>query len=174
MNTKINLSKPLYKIDQTALEKDMILAKEKHLARYAIRRRIVFFMDGYRYAAKAVKKRWDLDIIFFEAGHELVKPIYFIEKFNEDAAVLWIEKLNKDEGFADKLIGELKNIIEVAKGLVRAVPERHLKPDEIREMIVELLGDLPRIELFARQTFKGWDCWGNETKKFNKESKNGI
>ena len=136
MNTKINLSKPLYKIDQTALEKDMILAKEKHLARYAIRRRIVFFMDGYRYAAKAVKKRWDLDIIFFEAGHELVKPIYFIEKFNEDAAVLWIEKLNKDEGFADKLIGELKNIIEVAKGLVRAVPERHLKPDEIRDLLL--------------------------------------
>jgi len=47
--------------------------------------------------------------------------------------------------------------------------EHSRKPDEVREMIVELLGDLPRIELFARQTVKGWDCWGNETKKFNKE-----
>jgi N6-adenosine-specific RNA methylase IME4 len=24
------------------------------------------------------------------------------------------------------------------------------------------MGDLPRIELFARQKIKGWDCWGNE------------
>ena len=27
------------------------------------------------------------------------------------------------------------------------------------------------IELFARQTIKGWDCWGNETTKFNKGEK---
>ena len=32
----------------------------------------------------------------------------------------------------------------------------------MRERIVELMGDLPRIELFARQTVEGWDCWGNE------------
>lgn len=36
------------------------------------------------------------------------------------------------------------------------------KPQEIRERIVELCGDLPRIELFARQHAEGWDCWGNE------------
>lgn len=47
--------------------------------------------------------------------------------------------------------------------------EHSRKPDEIRDKIVELLGDVPRIELFARQTVKGWDCWGNETKKFNAE-----
>lgn len=36
------------------------------------------------------------------------------------------------------------------------------KPDEIRDRIVELCGDVPRIELFARQHADGWDCWGNE------------
>ena len=36
------------------------------------------------------------------------------------------------------------------------------KPDEVRERIVDLMGDLPRIELFARSTADGWDCWGNE------------
>ena len=36
------------------------------------------------------------------------------------------------------------------------------KPSETRDRIVQLLGDLPRIELFARQTADGWDCWGNE------------
>jgi len=36
------------------------------------------------------------------------------------------------------------------------------KPDEIRDRIVTLFGDIPRIELFARQKTPGWDVWGNE------------
>lgn len=36
------------------------------------------------------------------------------------------------------------------------------KPNETRRRIVRLCGDLPRIELFARQRFDGWDAWGNE------------
>ena len=36
------------------------------------------------------------------------------------------------------------------------------KPDQFRDLIVELCGDLPRIELFARQKTPGWDVWGNE------------
>ena len=36
------------------------------------------------------------------------------------------------------------------------------KPDEARDKIVRLLGDLPRVELFARQAAPGWDVWGNE------------
>ena len=36
------------------------------------------------------------------------------------------------------------------------------KPDIIRNNIVRLFGDLPRIELFARQETEGWDVWGNE------------
>ncbi len=36
------------------------------------------------------------------------------------------------------------------------------KPDEVRDRIVQLLGDLPRLELFARCRVPGWDAWGNE------------
>ena len=36
------------------------------------------------------------------------------------------------------------------------------KPYEVRDKIVQLCGDLPRIELLARQRTPGWDCWGNE------------
>ena len=42
------------------------------------------------------------------------------------------------------------------------IEEHSKKPDEVRERIVQLCGDVPRIELFARQQYKGWDCWGNE------------
>ena len=54
----------------------------------------------------------------------------------------------------------------VNKGVYQAIlaPQRKhsQKPDEIRDRIVKLMGDLPRIELFARQKVEGWDCWGNE------------
>jgi len=43
------------------------------------------------------------------------------------------------------------------------------KPQIIRDRIVEMFGDLPRIELFARQRTPGWDVWGNEVDKFNSE-----
>ncbi len=47
--------------------------------------------------------------------------------------------------------------------IVQAPYEGHSrKPDEVRRRIVELLGDVPRIELFARQRVDGWDAWGNE------------
>lgn len=42
------------------------------------------------------------------------------------------------------------------------IQEHSKKPDCVREKIVYLMGDLPRIELFARQKTEGWDVWGNE------------
>lgn len=42
------------------------------------------------------------------------------------------------------------------------IEEHSKKPDETRDRIVELMGDVPRIELFARQKTPGWDVWGNE------------
>ena len=42
------------------------------------------------------------------------------------------------------------------------IREHSRKPDCTRDKIIELCGDLPRIELFARQRHEGWDAWGNE------------
>lgn len=38
------------------------------------------------------------------------------------------------------------------------------KPPEVRDRIVQLLGDRPRLELFARQEVDGWDQIGAEAK----------
>lgn len=40
--------------------------------------------------------------------------------------------------------------------------EHSKKPDCVRDKIIKLVGDLPRIELFARKSVNGWDNWGNE------------
>ncbi len=42
------------------------------------------------------------------------------------------------------------------------VEEHSKKPQEARDRILRLMGDIPRIELFARQKTPGWDVWGNE------------
>lgn len=62
--------------------------------------------------------------------------------------------------------GKPKRIDAGVRQIIESVPERHSKkPDVIREKIVQLCGDLPRIELFARQKTEGWDVWGNEIEK---------
>lgn len=49
------------------------------------------------------------------------------------------------------------------KQVLIAPRSRHSeKPSEARARIETLLGDLPRIELFARTKTPGWDVWGNE------------
>ena len=46
--------------------------------------------------------------------------------------------------------------------IISPIEEHSKKPDITREKIIELAGDLPRAELFARQKIPGWDVWGNE------------
>jgi len=59
--------------------------------------------------------------------------------------------------------GKPKRISKNVEQLVVEQRREHSrKPDCVRDRIVELCGDLPRIELFARQKVKGWDCYGNE------------
>ena len=59
--------------------------------------------------------------------------------------------------------GHPQRIAKNVKQIVIAPRGRHSqKPDEVRDRIVQLMGDLPRLELFARQEVDGWDCWGNE------------
>lgn len=59
--------------------------------------------------------------------------------------------------------GKPKRINNSISQLIISPLEQHSKkPDIVRKKIVELCGDIPRIELFARQHADGWDCWGNE------------
>lgn len=46
--------------------------------------------------------------------------------------------------------------------IISPIEAHSKKPDIVRDKIIELAGDVPRIELFARQETPGWDVWGNE------------
>jgi len=50
----------------------------------------------------------------------------------------------------------------VANLVVSPLLGHSAKPPQIRDYIVELMGDLPRVELFARETCEGWTSLGDE------------
>lgn len=58
--------------------------------------------------------------------------------------------------------GKPKPICKNISQLVFSRRRKHSqKPDIVRDKILQIMGDLPRIELFAREQIRGWDCWGD-------------
>lgn len=60
------------------------------------------------------------------------------------------------KGKPKRISGSVRSVVTSEK------TEHSKKPDIIRDEIVKLCGDLPRVELFARQRVDGWSAWGNE------------
>ncbi len=59
--------------------------------------------------------------------------------------------------------GKPQRIVKNIHQIVMSERGKHSKkPNEVRERIVKLMGDIPRIELFAREKVIGWDSWGDE------------
>lgn len=59
--------------------------------------------------------------------------------------------------------GKPKRVSAAVHSIIEAPIMRHsAKPPEVRDRIVKLCGDLPRIELFAREQVTGWVSLGND------------
>lgn len=59
--------------------------------------------------------------------------------------------------------GKIRRASRSVRQLIHALVRKHSeKPTEARERLVQLLGNVPRIELFARSRLPEWDAWGNE------------
>ena len=117
---------------------------------------------------------WVIDPMLPEAM-EVIKKWGFKYK---TVAFTWVKQNKKSDGYFTGLgywtranpeicllatKGKPKRLSKSVRQLIISKLQEHSKkPDEIRDRIVELCGDLPRIELFARQRTEGWDCWGNE------------
>lgn len=74
----------------------------------------------------------------------------------------WYTKSNSEVcliGVKGKPIKKSDSISQI----IETIREEHSKkPGIVREKIVDFVGDVPRIELFAREQKEGWDCWGKE------------
>lgn len=73
----------------------------------------------------------------------------------------WTRANTEDCLFAVR--GKPKRVCAGVRQFIDAPIGRHSeKPEEARTRLVQLIGDIPRIELFARAKPEGWDVWGNE------------
>jgi len=59
-------------------------------------------------------------------------------------------------------IHRLENATNISQVIYAPRTKHSEKPPIVRDKIVELLGDLPRIELFSRARVFGWDSLGND------------
>ena len=59
--------------------------------------------------------------------------------------------------------GKPKRVSASVRQVIRRPVLKHSeKPPEARDRIVALMGDIPRVELFARTRVDGWSAWGDE------------
>ena len=111
-----------------------------------------------------------------EQGLELIKKWGFKYK---TVAFTWIKENKKNSsdfiglGYYTRANAEicllatrgkpLKRQSKCVRQVIRAkIREHSQKPIEAYERIEQLFGRGQRIELFARNAYPGWDCWGDE------------
>ena len=144
-----------------------------------------------KYKTMSMEEIWDLpiqnittenSILFIWVTYpKLIDCIKTIEKWGfvyKTCGFSWIKKNKKSDslfwgmGYWTRANNEIcllatrgkpkKISSSVHQVVLDKIREHSRKPDCIRDRIIELCGDLPRIELFARQKTPGWDVWGNE------------
>ena len=104
----------------------------------------LFSSWGFRYINKAFT--W---IKISKEGKPRLLPGHYTGSNSEDCFLGIKGKMEvKDKGVNQIVIGTLE--------------EHSEKPRIVRERIVQLFGDLPKIELFARERYNNWDSWGDE------------
>lgn len=73
----------------------------------------------------------------------------------------WTRANSEDCLFAVR--GKPQRVDAGVRQMITAPVGRHSeKPAEARQRLERLLGDVPRVELFARATAPGWVSWGNQ------------
>lgn len=107
--------------------------------------------------ALKVIKAWGFN--YFGLGFEWIKKTSGGKDFF--GMGYWTRANSEPCLFATK--GKMKPLVHNIRQIVEAEIQGHSrKPEIVRDNIVKLMGDIPRIELFARQKTEGWDVFGNE------------
>lgn len=78
----------------------------------------------------------------------------------KSVAFVWLKKNKKADSWFYGLGFWTRGNAEICLLATKGHPKRQAA--NIHQFIISLMGDLPRVELFARQTPPGWAVWGNE------------
>jgi N6-adenosine-specific RNA methylase IME4 len=65
-------------------------------------------------------------------------------------------------GKPHRIDAKVEQLLVTDNLVVSPLTKHSRKPPEVRDRIIQLMGDTPAVELFARETAVGWDSHGNE------------
>lgn len=125
----------------------------------------------------------DCFMFIWTTDYHLYKCLQIIEHWGFEYKTIgfaWQKLNNKNEPVTFTGAYTLKSGIELCLLATKGNPKKFLKsrkvralvtekrgrhsekPIEVRRRIDELVGDVPKIEIFARTRHPNWDAWGNE------------
>lgn len=91
----------------------------------------------------------------------------FWSRANTEYCLLGVRGKGYPRRLEERAARGVRQLIETEEPEVLLAPrmEHSTKPVEARDRIVTMLGsEVPKIELFARERFAGWDSWGDDPK----------
>lgn len=150
--------RPLEKIYQTEKTSDMKLWNVKRITE----KNCAIFMwttDAHIKEAIDLMESW---------GFKYITVAFIWSKTSKNGNLLWTLGAWTMKNCEICLFGTRGSMLKYKKSnsvkqLFNAERTVHSKkPDCVYGFINELFGDVPKIELFARQSVPGWDCWGLE------------
>lgn len=116
-------------------------------------------IDAWGFCYKTAAFFW----IKSNRGTEIGQSMFFAE---DDLEAFWgMGRWTRSNAEACLLAvrGAPRRLVGSVHQIIYAPVARHSeKPAETRDRIVTLMGDVPRIELFARAQTPGWTAWGKE------------
>lgn len=115
-------------------------------------------LDTHPDEALAVLRRWGFYLhsdafVWVKMTNDMSRPRMGAGRWTRKCAETCLLGLR---GRPKRLAADVLQVLEAPRG------EHSVKPPEIRMAIERLCGDVPRLELFARERVPGWDAWGNE------------
>lgn len=125
----------------------------------------------------------DCLLVMWHVGSQPIEAVELCKawgfKFSTMSGFVWVKLTSAEllpffgmsttrQGSESALIGfrgKMKNLIKcksVRSVMAEAVGKHSEKPECFRKAIEKLCGDVPRLEMFARQASAGWNVFGNE------------
>ena len=120
---------------------------------------------GFKY-----KTCWCTWVKTNKAGDKPFFGVGYYTRSNAELCLLGVK--GKIASFKKLVEGEIKNGNPNSLGsiCIERPREHSRKPNTVRNNIVTFFGDVPRIELFARESTDGWSTIGNQSDKFNEQN----
>jgi len=121
---------------------------------------------GFKY-----KTCWATWVKTNKAGDKPFFGVGYYTRSNAELCLLGVK--GKIASFKNLVEGEVRDGNPNALGsiCIEQPREHSRKPATVRNNIVTFFGDVPRLELFAREQTPGWSVLGNQSDKYNEQLK---